>query len=41
MIKREVKEACRRGETFDPSSKLDVKFLRNLMEEFLEVAFAE
>ncbi|KAK4770601.1 hypothetical protein SAY87_031133 [Trapa incisa] len=37
VIKREAKEASRRGETFDPSNKLEVKFLRNLMEEFLEV----
>lgn len=41
MIKREAKDASRKGETFDPSSKLEVKFLRNLMEEFLEVTFAE
>ncbi|KAE8038343.1 hypothetical protein FH972_010865 [Carpinus fangiana] len=37
MMKREVKEAATRGEIFDPSTKLEVKFLRNLIEEFLEV----
>ncbi|XP_031379530.1 RNA helicase aquarius isoform X2 [Punica granatum] len=37
MIKREAKDASKRGEAFDPSTKLEVKFLRNLMEEFLEV----
>ena len=37
MLKREAKEAAKRGEEFDPSTKLEVKFLRNLIEEFLEV----
>ena len=37
MIRREAKEATKRGELFDPSTKLEVKFLRNLIEEFLEV----
>ena len=37
MIKREAKEATKQGELFDPSTKLEVKFLRNLIEEFLEV----
>ena len=37
MIKREAKEATKGGELFDPSTKLEVKFLRNLIEEFLEV----
>lgn len=37
MIKRESKDAAKRGEQFDPSSKLESNFLRNLMEEFLEV----
>ncbi|KAL3732608.1 hypothetical protein ACJRO7_029278 [Eucalyptus globulus] len=37
MIKRESKDATKRGEQFDPSSKLESNFLRNLMEEFLEV----
>lgn len=38
MIKREAKEFIKRGEVFDPLSTLEVKFLRNLIEEFLEVA---
>ena len=37
MIKREAKEATKQGELFDPSTKLEVNFLRNLIEEFLEV----
>ncbi|XP_030465528.1 uncharacterized protein LOC115684792 [Syzygium oleosum] len=37
MIKRESKEATKRGEQFDPSCKVESKFLRNLMDEFLEV----
>ena len=37
MIRREAKEATKRGGLFDPSTKLEVKFLRNLIEEFLEV----
>ena len=37
MIRREAKEATKRGELFDPSTKLEVKFLRNLIEKFLEV----
>ncbi|KAK3422889.1 hypothetical protein EUGRSUZ_G03254 [Eucalyptus grandis] len=37
MIKRESKDAAKRDEQFDPSSKLESNFLRNLMEEFLEV----
>lgn len=37
MIKRESKEASKRGELFDPSSALEVNFLRNLIKEFLEV----
>ncbi|KAI4384634.1 hypothetical protein MLD38_002757 [Melastoma candidum] len=37
MIKRESKDALKNGGVFDPTSKLEVKFLRNLMEEFLEV----
>lgn len=39
MIKRESKEAAKWGEPFDPSSSLEVKFLRNLIEEFLEVLY--
>ena len=38
MIKREAKEFIKRGEVYDPLSTLEVKFLRNLIEEFLEVA---
>ncbi|GMY22643.1 RNA helicase aquarius isoform X1 [Fagus crenata] len=39
IIKREAKEATKQGERelFDPSTKPEVKFLRNLIEEFLEV----
>lgn len=37
MIKREAKEFIKRGEVFDPLSTLEVKFLRNLIEEFLQV----
>lgn len=37
MVKREFKEAMKRGEPFDPSAMLEVKFLRNFIEEFLEV----
>ncbi|KAF3962916.1 hypothetical protein CMV_012634 [Castanea mollissima] len=37
MIKREAKEVTKQGELFDPSTKPEVKFLRNLIEEFLEV----
>lgn len=34
MIKR---EAAKSGESFNPSTTLEVQFLRNLIEEFLEV----
>ncbi|CAN6561850.1 unnamed protein product [Malus baccata var. baccata] len=37
MIKREAKEAAKRGEPFNPSTTLEVQFLRNLIEEFLEI----
>ncbi|KAK9283494.1 hypothetical protein L1049_011740 [Liquidambar formosana] len=37
MTKREAKEAMKRGQPFDPKNMLEVKFLRNLIEEFLEV----
>lgn len=38
MIKREAKEAKKRGQTnFDPSNLVEVKFLRNLILEFLEI----
>lgn len=37
MMKREAKEVAKRGEPFDPLNRLEVKFLRNLIEEFLEI----
>lgn len=37
MLKREAKEVAKRGEHFDPLNMLEVKFLINLIEEFLEV----
>lgn len=37
MTMKEAKEAKKRGEPFDPANVLEVKFLRNLIEEFLEV----
>ncbi|XP_043691162.1 RNA helicase aquarius isoform X2 [Telopea speciosissima] len=37
MIKKEAKQAKEQGEIFDPSNILEVKFLRNLIEEFLEI----
>ncbi|XP_024032611.1 intron-binding protein aquarius-like, partial [Morus notabilis] len=37
MIKREAKEVAKRGEPFDPLNRLEAKFLRNLIEEFLEI----
>ncbi|WCJ39022.1 P-loop containing nucleoside triphosphate hydrolases superfamily protein [Euphorbia peplus] len=37
MIKREAKEAMKQGLPFDPSNLVEVKFLRNLIEEFLDV----
>ncbi|KAM1941559.1 hypothetical protein ACFX13_029122 [Malus domestica] len=37
MIKREAKEAAKRGDPFNPSTTLEVQFLRNLIEEFLEI----
>ncbi|KAL4586293.1 hypothetical protein LXL04_010929 [Taraxacum kok-saghyz] len=36
-IAKKAKEAKKRGESFDMSVMLEVKFLRNLIEEFLEV----
>ncbi|KAF6168355.1 hypothetical protein GIB67_018195 [Kingdonia uniflora] len=38
---KEVKKASKRGERFDPSSMLEVKFLRNLVEEFLGILDSE
>lgn len=37
LTKREAKEARKAGHPFDPSKLLEVTFLRNLIEEFLEV----
>lgn len=37
MTKKEVKEAKRGGQAFDSSKTLEVTFLRNLIEEFLEI----
>ncbi|MCL7038418.1 hypothetical protein MKW94_005183, partial [Papaver nudicaule] len=37
MIKKESKVAEKRGETFDLLSKLEVRFVKNLIEEFLEI----
>ncbi|XP_058096767.1 uncharacterized protein LOC131242257 [Magnolia sinica] len=37
MNTKEAKEAMKGGLPFDPSNMLEVKFLRNLIEEFLEI----
>ncbi|XP_057976627.1 uncharacterized protein LOC131163848 [Malania oleifera] len=37
MIKREAKDAMKQGERFDPSTTPEVKFLKDLIKEFLEV----
>lgn len=37
-IAKRAKEAAKRGEPFDPSNILEAKFLRNLIEEFLQVS---
>lgn len=37
LTKKEAKEAKKAGVPFDPSKMLEVKFLKNLIEEFLEV----
>lgn len=37
LVKRESKQALKRGVPFDPSALPEAKFLRNLVEEFLEV----
>lgn len=37
LTKKEAKEAKRGGQPFDPSKALEVRFLRNLIEEFLGV----
>ncbi|XP_031121406.1 RNA helicase aquarius isoform X2 [Ipomoea triloba] len=40
-IAKRAKEAANRGEPFDPSNMLEAKFLRNLIEEFLQVLDSE
>lgn len=37
MTKAEAKKAKKRGENYDPPSSMEVKFLRNLIVEFLEI----
>lgn len=37
MTRKETKEAKKLGELFDPSKRLEVVFLRDLIEEFLEI----
>ncbi|XP_078432564.1 P-loop containing nucleoside triphosphate hydrolases superfamily protein [Wolffia australiana] len=37
LIKKEQKESKKTGKPFDPSSSLEVTFLRNLIEEFLAI----
>ncbi|XP_077214352.1 P-loop containing nucleoside triphosphate hydrolases superfamily protein [Tasmannia lanceolata] len=37
ISKKEAKEARKGGEPFEPSNVLEVRFLRNLIEEFLEI----
>jgi hypothetical protein len=37
LTKREAKGAKKGGEAFDPTNVLEVKFLRNLIEELFEV----
>ncbi|KAI3867565.1 hypothetical protein MKX03_010084 [Papaver bracteatum] len=36
MIKKQSKEAEKQGEAFDPSRRFEVRFVKNLIEEFLE-----
>ncbi|KAJ3673427.1 hypothetical protein LUZ60_006801 [Juncus effusus] len=37
LTRKEAKEAKKKGEDFDPKKVLEVRFLRNLIEEFLEI----
>ncbi|KAG6500421.1 hypothetical protein ZIOFF_040266 [Zingiber officinale] len=37
MTKKEAKEAKKGGQPVDPSNRLEVRFLKNLIEEFLEI----
>ncbi|RWR89885.1 intron-binding protein aquarius [Cinnamomum micranthum f. kanehirae] len=41
MTIKEAKEAKKRGEPFAPANALEVRFLRNLIEEFLEILDSE
>ncbi|ERM94180.1 intron-binding protein aquarius [Amborella trichopoda] len=41
MVKKEAKEAARAGEPFNPSNMLEVRFLRTLIDEFLEILDSE
>lgn len=41
MIKKEQKESKKAGKPFNPSSTLEVTFLRNLIEEFLVVCLKQ
>lgn len=36
-IAKRARDATKQGETFDPTTMLEANFLRNLIEEFLEV----
>ncbi|KAL0413595.1 UNVERIFIED_CONTAM: RNA helicase aquarius [Sesamum radiatum] len=36
-IAKRAKDAAKRGETFDPTTMVEAKFLRNIIEEFLDV----
>ncbi|KAH6766515.1 P-loop containing nucleoside triphosphate hydrolases superfamily protein [Perilla frutescens var. hirtella] len=40
-IAKRARDATKRGETFDPTTMLEANFLRNLIEEFLEVLDSE
>ncbi|KAJ6841095.1 intron-binding protein aquarius [Iris pallida] len=41
MIKKEAREAKKEGRSFDSSNMLEVNFLKNLIEEFLEILDSE
>lgn len=38
-IAKRAKDATKRGESFDPTTMIEAQFLRNLIEEFLEVLY--
>ncbi|XP_075493440.1 uncharacterized protein LOC142531234 [Primulina tabacum] len=40
-IAKRAKDAAKRGEPFDPTTMVEARFLRNLIEEFLEVLVSE